>query len=93
MQETQTTTATCPSWCVGGHGPRFAHKSTAAHTFGVITQLRMHQGKPTTSIALDGDRKGGGVSLDIEELDRVIAMLTTCRSRLARALEAEPTKA
>jgi hypothetical protein len=80
-----TSATTCPPWCVGGHGPRFAHTGHAAHVFGVVTQQRMHHGKPTLSIVLDTDRKGGGVTLNLEELDRVIAALTTRRNQLVNA--------
>lgn len=85
---TATDTPACPSWCVGGHGPRYAHTSPPANTFDVITQLRMHHGNATTSIVLDAPRNTG-VTLDIDELDRVIATLNTCRDRLARAVQKE----
>lgn len=83
MQQTQTP-ATCPGWCEGGHGPRFAHTGRPTNTFDVITQLRAHRGNATASIVLDAPRNTG-VTLDLDELDAVIARLTTCRNRLAAA--------
>ena len=82
----QPPTATCPSWCVGGHGPRFAHTSTPSNTFDVITQLRMHQGKPTALIVLDAPRNVG-VTLELYAVDALIARLTNCRNWLAAAIE------
>ena len=82
-----TTKATdCPAWCEGSHGPRFAHAGRPTHTFDVITQLRMHHGTPTASIVLDAPRSTG-VTLELYELDAVIATLTTCRNRLASAVQ------
>jgi len=80
-----TTTTDCPPWCAGGHGPRFAHTGRANAVFGVIARPRKYHGETTVSLTLDADRKDGSVSLDLEELTRVIGMLTTTRDQLARA--------
>ncbi|HEV2640150.1 MAG TPA: hypothetical protein VGX23_33760 [Actinocrinis sp.] len=81
-------TASCPTWCVGGHGPRFAHTGLATGLFDVVTQLRMHRGEATVSITLDSPRNTG-VTLDAEELRRGIDHLATCRDRLVAAQYAD----
>lgn len=53
------------------------------NTFDVITQLRAHRGNATASIVLDAPRNTG-VTLDLDELDRVISMLTNERNHLVR---------
>jgi hypothetical protein len=71
----------CPPWCTTPHR-HTAHTSWAS-TFGVIVGLRLYRGEATARLTIDAP-KGDTITLDADELTRVIAMLTTHRDRLLR---------
>lgn|GEM_PF-6912327 len=78
---TSGNTPGCPPWCTTPHR-HTAHTSWSA-LFGVVVGLRLYRGEATARLAIDAP-KGDTVTLDADELTRVIAMLTTQRDRLLR---------